>query len=207
MQLSSQGGPSISAAAASWQQCCIRTWDLHHQQEVRAGPATPFQRYGNIYVGRHSVAMALWCKVRCVDGRPAGMHQRKVLLCRTHVPYVTNCTQGGQVLHAVLLADVAPAVHKRQHPACNSFEQCACRQEQLTCSRHAVGVTGGGRRAAKTHLPTNEAALKQLAAYHELPGLVLEHRWVTGNYYRLPRQVVSNHVMRPGPGCFNTAHA
>lgn len=36
--------------------------------------------------------------------------------------------------------------------------------------------TGGGRGAAKTHLPTNEAALKQLAASHDLPGLVLENR-------------------------------
>jgi hypothetical protein len=38
-------------------------------------------------------------------------------------------------------------------------------------------TAGGGRGAAKTHLSTNEAALKQLAVSHELPGLVLEHRY------------------------------
>lgn len=42
----------------------------------------------------------------------------------------------------------------------------------------AAWPAGGGRGAAKTHLPTNEAALKQLAVKHELPGLVLEHRCV-----------------------------
>lgn len=42
----------------------------------------------------------------------------------------------------------------------------------------AACPAGGGRGAAKTHLPTNEAALKQLATKHELPGLVLEHRCV-----------------------------
>lgn len=34
----------------------------------------------------------------------------------------------------------------------------------------------GGRGSAKTHLPTDEQTLKQLAALHPLPGLVLEHR-------------------------------
>lgn len=34
----------------------------------------------------------------------------------------------------------------------------------------------GGRSAAKTHTPTDEASLRQLASLHALPGLVLEHR-------------------------------
>jgi hypothetical protein len=41
-----------------------------------------------------------------------------------------------------------------------------------------VVVAAGARGTAKTHLPTDEASLKQLqmATGHELPGLVLEYR-------------------------------
>lgn len=37
-------------------------------------------------------------------------------------------------------------------------------------------VAPGRRGAAKTHRTTDEAALKQLAALHPLPALVMEHR-------------------------------
>jgi hypothetical protein len=66
-----------------------------------------------------------------------------------------------------------------------SLAQCSLRANEknvpLSCTTLHVwcgACAGGGRGAAKTHLPTNEATLKQLAQVHQLPALVLEHRWV-----------------------------
>lgn len=46
-------------------------------------------------------------------------------------------------------------------------------------------AAAGARGTAKTHLPTDEASLKQLqlATGHELPGLVLEYRCGRGVCY------------------------
>ena len=40
-------------------------------------------------------------------------------------------------------------------------------------------LKSGARGAAKTHLPTDEAALMQLAQQHELPSLIIEYRCLT----------------------------
>lgn len=79
-------------------------------------------------------------------------------------------------------------------------------------------AAGGGRGAAKTHLPTNEAALKQLALTHELPGLVLEHRWVRAEQSwgqvlttdtagrRSCQHVTQKYVCSSGAECFACQH-
>jgi hypothetical protein len=63
---------------------------------------------------------------------------------------------------------------------------CACvdagsgvlRDAWASAIHDVVLVSTGARGTAKTHLPTDEASLKQLqlATGHELPGLVLEYR-------------------------------
>lgn len=44
------------------------------------------------------------------------------------------------------------------------------------CPRQLPPPAAHGRAAAKTHLPTDEAALKQLQHLSPLPGLVIQHR-------------------------------
>ncbi|KAI8467833.1 MAG: hypothetical protein J3K34DRAFT_460173 [Monoraphidium minutum] len=86
-----------------------------------------------------------------------------------------------------VLADHRPAIVGRMAAIQARAEELVGRPFNLSSASQLAAVlyeelrlplptNTGGRGAAKTHAPTDEAALRELAPLHELPGLVIENR-------------------------------